>query len=222
MNPNKYLSECHNVEATYFSCEDWGAFLCSKCGEKCKADEVKTTVECGFLIHAADGSICANPKPCFLHDLGENKKWRERSGFELDNGTVGISANTHYPKPKDDIDTMVRDFCAIGTNVKSEVRRRIEDYGKAQQEKGKAYWEPSEYHKEIWRKEGYTQGREKGEQIADWNGEKLKDAYESGKKVGYTKGIEDSIKSVKGQPCKEECQLLKNRIIAALEALKNK
>jgi hypothetical protein len=59
----------------------------------------KHTNVCGALIHVGfEGSTtCANPKPCFLHHEGGSWKTpaKERSGFELDNGTAGVSANTH-------------------------------------------------------------------------------------------------------------------------------
>jgi hypothetical protein len=31
--------------------------------------------ECGILIFASDGTRCANPIPCFMHDEEEHKKW---------------------------------------------------------------------------------------------------------------------------------------------------
>lgn len=124
MNLQKYLSECHNVEATYFACEDWGAFLCTKCGEKCKADEVKAAVECGTLMHASDGMTCANIKPCFLHDPGENKKWRERN------------------EPKDDIERIVEDAMEFIRNTKAGFEETLKifllSHGKAEREKEKA------------------------------------------------------------------------------------
>lgn len=182
MNLKKYLSECHNVEAVYFACEDWGAFLCTKCGEKCKADEVEAAVECGTLMHASDGITCANIKPCFLHDPEENKKWREKI------------------EPKDDIEHIVEEFdakfpdkqCGKGWGCdncggcldedidRDEARVFLHSvllsHGKAEREKG-----------EI---DGWQKGAK--EARAHYYDSVRAEA----KKDSYTKGIEDSIAAI--------------------------
>lgn len=59
-----------------------------------------------------------------------------------------------------DIDAFVRDVTSVGSMSKSEVRRRLDEILSRVRGEGKAYWEPSEYHKDVWREEGRAKGRE--------------------------------------------------------------
>lgn len=109
---------------------------------------------------------------------------------------------------KDDIEleAMVRDFTAVGKPSKSEVRRRIEEYGKAEHSNG------------------YTEGANewilKSRNVYD-NSWKLLSEYEH---LGYTTGIEDSIAAVSnvalyaGTPSEIEHR---SNCLKVLKALKN-
>lgn len=158
-------------------------------------NEKSNCLECGHpeRVHILMGQFCAN-NGCGCSFFAKGKPKDDQQIIEESMERLNL---------KDDIEleAMVRDFTAVGKPSKSEVRRRIEEYGKAEREKEKAIMDSIFF-----------------------NGKTIEEIQKEAENLGHTKGIEDAIEAVSnvalyaGTPSEIEHR---SNCLKVLKALKN-
>lgn len=127
----KQVSKCHRAAIIYrYISNEPTELLCELCGQPCLpipvVEDIAAKEEvCGVLIHASDGSTCANKKgECVLHDKPARKNaWGELRNTMLnmiiDDAKASSSplyANSHPPEPREECGYLFNDGVCTETN----------------------------------------------------------------------------------------------------------